>query len=148
MRLGFVAPLCLAALLAMATPAEARDTEYKLPIDEVLKNPAFDGKLDKDVTFFFAGQKTPPAAQSFGVHVTTKKTNSFGKPDVEACRWVMLSALIQLQERAKELGGDAVVDIVSYYKKHPFSSPDQYECHAGAFVAGVALKGTVVKLAR
>jgi uncharacterized protein YbjQ (UPF0145 family) len=60
----------------------------------------------------------------------------------------MLSALIELRANALEQGGNAVVNIVSYYKKVPFSSPTEYECHAGAFVAGVALKGTIVKLKR
>jgi len=60
----------------------------------------------------------------------------------------MISALKELAERAKTEGGDAVVDIVSYYKKNVFSSATEYECHAGNIVAGVALKGRVVKLAK
>ena len=57
----------------------------------------------------------------------------------------MLSALIELRKRAEMLGGNAVTNIVSYYKKVTFSSPDQFECHAGGVIAGVALKGTFVK---
>ena len=57
----------------------------------------------------------------------------------------MLSALIELRERARKEGGDAIVNIVSFYRKQEFDSDTLYECHAGAFVAGVALKGTVVK---
>jgi hypothetical protein len=38
------------------------------------------------------------------------------------------------------------VNIVSYYRKQVFASDTLYECHAGAIIAGVALKGTVVKL--
>ena len=55
----------------------------------------------------------------------------------------MLSALISLRDRAEDMGGNAVTKIVSYYKKDTFSSETEYECHAGGFVAGVALKGTV-----
>jgi hypothetical protein len=58
----------------------------------------------------------------------------------------MLSALIDLQDAARKQGGNAVVNIVSFYKKNEFSSPTDYDCHAGAFVAGVALKGDIVKL--
>ena len=43
---------------------------------------------------------------------------------------------------------NAVVDIVSYYKKDEVKSASDYECHAGVFVVGVALKGTFAKVAR
>ncbi len=102
--------------------------------------------LGRDIAYYFGGQPTPPVNKSFGDFVTNKKSNSFGRPDIEACRWAMLSALLQLQERARQLGADAVVDIVSYYKKNTKPSTTEYVCHAGAFVAGVALKGTFVKL--
>ena len=34
---------------------------------------------------------------------------------------------------------------VSYYKKHEFKSTTEYECHAGAFIVGVALKGDIAR---
>jgi hypothetical protein len=140
-------PLALVlALVLTASSAQARDTEYKLKFDEVLSNPTYKSRLGDDVAFYFAGQKAPAVAQSLGEWVTNKKTNSAGKPDEEACRWAMLSALLELRERARKLEGNAVTNIVSYYKKVPFASDTEYECHAGAIIAGVALKGTVVKL--
>ncbi|WP_269137661.1 MULTISPECIES: hypothetical protein [unclassified Pseudomonas] len=36
-----------------------------------------------------------------------------------------------------------MVEIVSYYKRCEFRDPQHYECHAGTFVAGVALKGKI-----
>ena len=59
----------------------------------------------------------------------------------------MLSALIELGERAR-LGANAVINIVSDYKKNVASSDAQYECHAGNIIAGVALRGTVATVAR
>jgi hypothetical protein len=44
------------------------------------------------------------------------------------------------------LGANAVVNIISYYRKVPMSSDTQYECHAGTLMAGVALKGDFVKI--
>jgi hypothetical protein len=38
------------------------------------------------------------------------------------------------------------VNITGYYKKQPFSSQTEFQCGAGATMAGVTLKGTVVKL--
>ena len=145
MRRLFAGFLMLIAALS-AHHAQARDTEYHLKVDEVMKGPDYQQKVGGDVAFFFATQQTPTVDQTFGEFVTNRKTNSFGKPDEDACRWAMLSALKQLHQRAVSLGGDAVVNIVSYYKKDVVASETDYECHAGGFVAGVALKGTVVKL--
>jgi len=54
--------------------------------------------------------------------------------------------LLAFQERAKELGANAVVNMVSYYNQDEKTSPTQFECHAGAFIAGVALKGDFVTI--
>jgi uncharacterized protein YbjQ (UPF0145 family) len=132
--------------VGLAGTAHARDSEYKLPINDVMQNPEFKARLGDDVAFRFGDGKVPAGAQQLGEFVTNKKTNSVGKPDEEACRWAMLSALLELRERAAKEGGNAVVNIVSYYKKETYSSPTEYECHAGGIIAGVALKGVVVKL--
>ncbi len=138
----------LAAVLtvSVAFAAQARDTEYHLKLSELLQSAEYKDKVGDDVAFYFGRQPTPPVEKSFGEFVTNRKTNSVGKPDQEACRWAMLSALIQLRDRAEEMGGNAVVGIESYYKKRRASSETEYECHAGAIIAGVALRGTVVKL--
>ena len=142
--------IVIAALLAAAasTSVMARDTEYKLPLAEVLGMPEAKDKLDGTVKFYMAGQSTPAVLQKLGEDVSNRKTNGVGKDDRFGCKWAALSALIALQEKAKSLGANAVVDIVSYYKKNTFSSPTDFECHAGAFVIGVALKGTYAKVAK
>jgi len=139
------AALAVLVIACLYQVAQARDTDYKLPIQDVLNSPDFADKVGSDVKFFFADQKAVPK-QNLGEFVTNKKTNAFNKTDEEACRWVMLSALIELRDRAKTEGGNAVVGISSYYKKEEFKSATQYECHAGGLIAGVALKGTVVKI--
>jgi uncharacterized protein YbjQ (UPF0145 family) len=141
-----LAGLLMLNTMLFAQHALARDTEYHLKIEEVMNDPDYKQKLGDDVRFFFGGQKTPAIDKNFGEFVTNKKTNSFGKPDEDACRWAMLSAMLELRERALKMGGNAVVNIVSYYKKDTFSSESDYECHAGGIIAGVALKGTVVTL--
>jgi uncharacterized protein YbjQ (UPF0145 family) len=135
-----------AALSGLVGTAEARDTEYKLKIDEVIQSADGQAKLKPDVKFFFGSQKAPAGKTLESAYVANPKTNSFGKSDETACRWAMLSALIDLQDQARRQGGNAVVNIVSYYKKNEFSSPTDYDCHAGAIIAGVALKGDIVKL--
>lgn len=126
--------------------ATARDTTHHLSINAAMATSDFKEKLTGEVKFFFSGQKYPSPSATAGEYVTNKKTNAFNKSDEEACRWVFLSALISLQERALAEGGNAVVDITNYYKRNEFASATDYECHAGAIMAGVALKGRVVTL--
>lgn len=139
--------LLVAALTAVSMPSMARDTEYKLPFAEVLEMPEAKEKLDGSVKFFLAGQKTPKILEKKGDDVSNRKTNGVGKDDVFGCKWAALTALVAFQEAAKRAGANAVVDIVSYYKRDTFSSPTEYECHAGGFVIGVALKGTYARIA-
>ncbi|MFY0568369.1 excinuclease ATPase subunit [Archangium lansingense] len=134
--------------LTLSSPALARDTVLHLPLADVLEMPEAKGKLDGSVKFYLAGQKTPKVLDTLKSDVSNKKTNSVGKTDEFGCKWAALSALIALQESAKKSGANAVVDIVSYYKKSEYKNATEYECHAGAFVVGVSLKGTYAKVAR
>jgi uncharacterized protein YbjQ (UPF0145 family) len=132
--------LLLLALTA-ASPALARDTVVKIKLADVMELPEAKTKLDGSVKFYLDGQKTPAVKKTLGNDVTNKKTNSMGKSNEYACKWVTLSALIALQEGAKKNGANAVVNVTSYYKKVEFKSPTEIECHLGTFAAGVALKG-------
>jgi len=132
------------ALLA-GTDAFARNTIHEYEIADVLNNEQYANRLS-GVAFYFGDQEYPPVAQKFGEYRTNKKTNAFNKSDLVACQWVMLSALLQLQERARSLGADAVVNIRSNYKNNVVSSSTKYTCGAGGTVAGVAFIGDFVKL--
>lgn len=134
------------ALLAVASTAQARDTRVEQSLHELV-NSAEAGNvgIDGSVKFYLAGEKVS-VVERLGEDVTNKKTNAANKSDAEACRWVALSALRALQDGAKSRGANAVVDIVSYYKKNEFKSTTNYECYAGAILAGVALKGTYAKV--
>ena len=60
----------------------------------------------------------------------------------------MLPKPVEFRKRAIDEGGNAVVNLHSFYQKNDLSNSTQYECHSGFAVAGVAFKGTVVKLAK
>ncbi|MDY0873285.1 hypothetical protein [Dongia rigui] len=145
-QIGLGVAILLAAVCLATVPAQARDTKYELKIADVMADPRYAENVPSTVKFYFANQAAP-AGQDLGEFVTNRKTNSFGKQDEEACTWAMISAMKELGERALAEGGNAVVGIVSFYKKKVFASDTQFECHAGAIVAGVALKGSVVKVA-
>jgi hypothetical protein len=125
--------------------AHARDDVQTFPIADVLQNPAYAARLE-GVTFFFGNQAHPATQREIGSYQSNKKTNAFGKSDKEACEWAFLSALLSFHQRALAEGGDAVVNLTGYYKKQVFSNTTHFQCGAGATMAGVTLKGTVVKL--
>jgi hypothetical protein len=144
---SFGSLLAVIGVVSVATPALARDTVYHLKIADVKSDPRYAGAVSDKVAFYFGDQK--PAATGTVLEdgfVTNPKTDSAFKSDEDVCKWVMMSALKDMSEQAIKEGGNAVINIVSYYKKNIFSSDSEYECHAGSFVAGVALKGTIVKL--
>lgn len=136
----------LATLLA-APHAQAADRRLELALQDVINSPeARDAGIDGSVRFFLAGQNHPVVSSRMGDDVSNRKTNGVGKSDETACRWVALSALIAFQNSAKARGANAVVDMVSFYKRNTFSSPANYECYAGNIVVGVTLKGTYAKM--
>ncbi|MCT9189275.1 excinuclease, partial [Acinetobacter baumannii] len=45
----------------------------------------------------------------------------------------------------KAQGANAVTNIVSYFKANETTSTTTYDCYKGTMMAGVALKGDVVK---
>ncbi|ASJ76863.1 excinuclease ATPase subunit [Granulosicoccus antarcticus] len=143
----FLVTLTIAtSILLAAGNSQARDNKLMVPIADLMAKGQTQDKLDPEIRLLFAGQSYPEPTRKYGNFVTNKKTNAFNKSDSEACDWVMLSALIALQDRARSEGGNAVVNIESYYKKVVMASATEYECHAGNVMAGVALRGDIVKL--
>ncbi|RLA06753.1 MAG: excinuclease ATPase subunit [Gammaproteobacteria bacterium] len=132
------------SLLALSATSQARDDKLLMPISAAMTSAAAQEQLNPDIKFYF-GKDSAKYTSKIGTYTANRKTNAFNKSDEVACQWVFLSALLALQDRAVQQGGNAVVDIHSDYKKNPMFSAENYECHAGAIMAGVALRGTVVK---
>jgi len=144
----FIITLLTLSLMLIAPQAYSRDSKLMLSIQDALASANFKEKLDPSISLYFSDQSHPKTVKSYGSFPTNNKTNSLNKTDEAACQWVLLSSLLALQERAKKEGGNAVINIDSYYKKNTFSSKTEYECHAGTFLSGVALKGEVVTIAK
>ena len=134
-------------LLIVFSAAYARDSLIRVSIEEAITTADAEVKLDAGIKFFFGDQEHPEIVTQIGTYTSNKKTNAFGKSDQKACKWAFLSAMITFQERAIAEGGNAVVNIRSNYKQSDFSSTTEFECGAGAVMAGVTLVGEVVKLA-
>jgi uncharacterized protein YbjQ (UPF0145 family) len=144
MRIIFAAMIVV--FVVPAFPAFARNTQHMYQYNDLLGTDEAKSKLDGGIKFYFGDQSHPELERKLGTFVSNKKTNALNKSDDRACEWAFLSAMISLQQRAIKEGGDAVVNIQSYYKKNVINSATEFECGAGAFIAGVALRGTVVKL--
>lgn len=132
-------------LAGLASSASARDDRLRFPIRSALDAPEAKARLDRGVRLHFGGGFGGGIAKDYGVWDTNKKTNAAFKSDQTACEWAFLSAVLELQERARKMGGNAVVNIESNYKHIPMSSGSEYTCGAGNIMAGVALKGRVIR---
>ncbi len=140
----FVLPIFI--MLFCASEAHARNERISFSIQNVLNSSIAEERLSDQVKVYFGTQFDGEIAMNFGEYRTNKKTNAFNKSDLKACNWAFLSALLSLQNRALREGGNAVINIKSNYQNKEFASKTEFECGAGNIIAGVALKGTVVKL--
>lgn len=138
--------ILMAVLAGCALSAQASDNKLMLPIDNALNANDAKARLGEDVKFYFAGQPTPKVIEKRGSDKTSQKTNSFNKSAEKACNWAFLSAMLQLEKRAKEMGANAVINIVSNYKNVENASATEFECHEGALMAGVALKADFARI--
>ena len=138
----------MAAATLACSAASARNDMLKLPIAGAMAANDAQARLGGSVQFVFAGQPTPEVASKIITDKTSQRTNGFGKSAEKACNWVFLSAMLQLQKRAQDVGADAVINIVSNFNNVEFASATEFECVDGALMAGVALKGDFVRLAK
>ncbi|MBO4582433.1 MAG: hypothetical protein J5714_00045 [Alphaproteobacteria bacterium] len=113
------------------------------PIQEDLNSELASKTLNPEIQLSFG--KHDVTGKNLGTYVSNKKTYSPSKSPEYACQVAFLSAVKSLQDRAEREGGNAVVNIHSYYKKVPKWSDTTYHCQDGAYLTGVALRGTVVK---
>jgi uncharacterized protein YbjQ (UPF0145 family) len=133
-------------LSLFAIAAHAKDDALMMPISAALESAEAQEKLGDSVKFYFGSQSHPKVITKLGVDSTNKKTNGFNKGSDRACNLAFLSAMLQMKQRAEQLGANAVINIVSYYKKNEVTSTTEFECHDGGFITGVALKGEFVKI--
>jgi hypothetical protein len=134
-----------ALLLAAPVAAMAGDKVIHLSFENGVAAAQKAGLIDGSVKFYLAG--TGPRGKVVNDNVTiNRKTNAFGKGDEDTCNHVLATDLIYLQSEAKQAGANAVTDIVSNYNDTQFSDGQNYECHKGFLMSGVALKAKLVKL--
>lgn len=134
------------ALSLFALNAHAEDKIIHVPLKDVVDMPEAKGKLDGSVKFYLEGQATPKVLTKSNEDTSNRRTNAVGKDEIFACKWAALSALIAFQDKAKTLGANAVIGMVSFFKKETYSDPVNFECRKGAMMAAVTLKGSYAKV--
>ncbi len=139
--------IAIVLFFAAIPPVQARDDKHLLPIKAALESTDAREKPDGSVRFFFAKQDTPQILTKLENHVVAHMSVGTRPVDDEkACNTAFLLALADLQKRGKKLSANAVVNIISYYKKVEMASATEFECHAGSG-AHVFLKGDFAKIA-
>lgn len=134
-------------LLFSYSGGHTRNTVDRYSIEEALLKGEAELIIKTSVRLFFGDQEYPAVERELHSVTANRKTNAFGKSDKKACIWAFLSAMISLQDQTIDSGGNAVVNIRSFYYKNEFSSATEFECGAGALMAGVTMTGDIVTLA-
>lgn len=135
----------LTLLLLFGAPASARDTE-------VMRNAkaAAESEMGKavlfSIPFYMKGEEHPGVAKKLIEVSTTQSTRGAFRSDKNSCEVAFLSCMKELQRKAQEAGGDAIIDIVSITRGTQTESPTDFRCVAGAIVVHVGLKAQIVKL--
>lgn len=143
----WIAVTMIGVSMAAVLPAQARNVKYMLAIPNALESDAAKAKLDDSVHLYFGPQAYSKAAQTIGTLDAHGKMPIESKADLASCFASFADALQTLQKNAKDVGANAVVNIVSYFKKGPpVSSATEFECHAGSYQSHVMLKGELVKI--
>ena len=138
--------MALSFAVSMAGLAHGRNIELTVPIADAMNATDVSDRPSGAVKFFFATQKAPEILKNLGSYLAAPRTGASGRSDQRACHEAFLWTLVALEKRAQRVGANAVVNIVSYYRKKERPSASEFECHVGNVIVTVWLKGDLVKL--
>lgn len=143
---GYLCAFLVGVIGLSASKTQADDTGYVLPYRDVLAMPQAQTRLDPAVRLFFGQQQFPQPTSWRHDYFVDRSGNAVFSSAESACRNVALDNLVTLQERARAVGANAVVNIVSDYSRTPHQDNDSYQCHVGSLTANVSFKGTMATL--
>ena len=127
------------------SPALATDDTVSVTIADVMASADAKEKLDGTVKFYFGDATHPTVVQSFKEYAVKEKAG-FLQSNASGCNEAAVNVLRSFQAGAKALGGNAVINIRSFYKKNEIKIDTAIPCYPGGMRVGVTLKGEVVKL--
>jgi hypothetical protein len=141
--------LLVLSMCSVVSVAAARNDRVVFPIQDALaRNGSFKDNLGEDVALYFGDRETPKVLKSFAIWTYTRKTSRLTSDDKDACEVAFISAAYALQERARQDGANAVINIRSVYNNAETNSEKEYVCGSGNVVASVILRGTLVQIVK
>lgn len=140
--------LCLVILAGLITNTQvfARDSKWFYSIEEVMKTRAAKLKLDPSIKLYFGNQPHPQIERSIGEWHVVRRAGGFARTDKNACHRTFIAALVEMQNKARLNGANAIIGIKSHYKGKEHSNESEFECGSGHTVSAVELKGQLVKV--
>jgi uncharacterized protein YbjQ (UPF0145 family) len=139
--------VAMALSVFIAELAHGRNVELLVPIADAMAATGITDRPTGAVKFFFTTQKSPEIIKNLGSYLAAPRTGAAGRSDQRACHEAFLWTLLNMEKRAQRVGANAVVNIVSYYRKKEMASVSEFECHVGNVIVTVWLKGDLVKIA-
>ena len=139
--------LLTSGLLAISSPAAPADKVLIMDPQNALRSDEFKAALGNDVAFYFIGAAKPAVKTQMEEILINKRTTLSLGPQEANCRRVLLAAFRDLKARVKKRGGDAVVNLVSFYREHYTADSTTVECHSSSDVRGhIILRGNIAQL--
>ncbi|HEX6768297.1 MAG TPA: hypothetical protein VF208_03005, partial [Candidatus Binatia bacterium] len=139
--------MALGFAVSMAGRAHGRNVELLVPSADAMVATDVSNRPTGVVKFFIATQKYPEILRHLGSYLATPRSGAGGLSDQRACHEAFHWTRVDLEKRAQRAGANAVVNIVSYYRKKEMASAVEFECHVGNVIVTVWLKGDLVKIA-
>ena len=140
--------IALVLVLGSTSSGFASDDIADYSIRRALDSAAAEKKLDPRIRLSFGHRGRGAGFRHIGRWKAYKTSNSFAHSHEVACERAFIAAVVSLQRRAKAEGGNAVINIKSYYDNRESSSETTYVCGLGKVRSGVFLVGTVVDVRR
>ena len=149
-KIIFVAKTSTTALfilfsLLITNPASGR-AYFEVSVEEAVTTEIGQEKL-LGIPFYMSGQEHPPVEKDFSIYKANKRSAK-GIGSIKKCQVAFISAIISLQNRAKNMGGDGLIDVISITGRNNLESSDKFRCLSGAHMVNVELVGRVVKFSK
>jgi hypothetical protein len=143
-----ISALAIAAVVAISGPS-ARAGVIVMDFQQALNSDQIKSAIGDDVAFYLSGATTPVVRTSFQEVIGNSSTIRWYGSGQKPCMVVLLKVLQIMRDQAKQQGGNAVVNVIGYYKKKELVNSSMIECYTGAQVQGhITLKGTVAEVER
>ena len=147
MKSLLIALTVLTSAIVVTGSAHGRNVQLFISIADALAATDIADRPTGAVKYYFATQKSPEVIKNLGSYLAAPRTGAAARSDQRACHEAFHWTLLNMEKRAQRVGANAVVNIVSYYRKKEMASSSEFECHVGNVIATVWLKGDLVKIA-